>query len=174
MAHVRRGGSRLRNVLKGFVSYAHGDHRACAKFRTHLRAVERALDVDFWADKRIRAGDCWNTEIARRIAEADVHLLLMSPGFFASDFIFDRELPAIAERCQRGALTIPVLMKRCSWEAFVAVLQVAPMNREGQLEAVADWKPRANGYDAAARQIGEAIQDRLARQPESPFAWVAP
>lgn len=158
-------------ALHAFVSYAHLDHASFAELQTYLAPIGRAFDVAFWADKRITAGNYWNERIARQIDEAHIFLLLMSPAFFASDYIFDKELPAIDERCASGALIIPVLAKPCFWSPFVGTIQAVPMTPRGELEAISEWKPRRNGFHAAGNQIADAISERFERKPRSRFAW---
>lgn len=160
--------------MKGFISYAHTDHGNFERMRVYLKPVERAYGVDFWADRRIEAGDYWNGDIARAIQSASAYVLLMSPGYFASDYIFDHELPAIAKRRKAGALVVPVLVDRVMWEWAVGVLQATPMNDKGQLEAIADWKPSKRGFEAASRAIANAISTQFAIKPASPIDWGGP
>ena len=136
-------------MLRGFISSAHDDYAAFAEMRTHLRAIERAFGIDFWADKRIVAGNYWSDEISAAIEAATVHVLLFSPAFIRSDYIFDHELPAINAKCARGDLVFPVIIDRCSWAAFVGLLQAAPIDTGGRLRAVLDWRPCRHGYNAA-------------------------
>jgi formylglycine-generating enzyme required for sulfatase activity len=72
-------------MVKGFISYAHADHVAFTEMRTNLRAVERAFKIVFWADKRIKPGNYWSTKIADAIEAAQIHILLLSPAFIASE-----------------------------------------------------------------------------------------
>ncbi len=74
-------------MLKGFISYAHDDYLAFKDLKIHLRAVERAFKIDFWADKRIRAGNYWSAKIADAIKAAQIHILMFSPAFIGSDYI---------------------------------------------------------------------------------------
>jgi len=128
--------------LHGFISYAHQDHGSLAAVKTHLRSLERLFNIDFWADKRIKSGTTWRAEIERAIARSEIHLLLASPAFFDSDYIWDQELPAIKNRFAEGALVIPVILKRCCWEPFVGSLQAAPMSPAHILTPVVEWRPR--------------------------------
>ena len=98
----------------------------------------------------------------------------MSIGFFNSDYIYDQELPAIAARCRKGALTVPVLIERCFWHAFVKQLQATPMNEKGRLVAVKEWKPPRTGYSTACDQIAKAIEDHFHLAPATPFDWGKP
>jgi formylglycine-generating enzyme required for sulfatase activity len=144
-------------MLKGFISYAHDDYAAFNEMRTHLRAVERAFEIEFWADKRIKAGNYWSPKIADAIEAAHIHVLMFSPAFISSDYIFDHELAAINDKRAKGDLVLPVVIKRCAWSRFVGELQGVPLDHTGRLLPVFDWQPRRNGYDAVREQIGAAI-----------------
>ena len=161
-------------MLKGFISYAHDDHVAFSELKTHLRAVERAFKIDFWADKRVGAGNYWSAKIADAIKAARIHILMFSPAFLASDYIFDHELPAINDTCAGGDLILPVVVKRCAWSAFAGVLQAAPIERGGRLVPLLDWQPRRNGYDAAREQIWSSIAAQFGAPTHSPFPWGKP
>ena len=161
-------------LTQAFISYAHADYRAFDEFRERLKPVARQFDFELWADKRLRPGHFWNSEIAAQIEASDIYILLMSVGFFGSDYIFDHELPAIAARSHIGALIIPVLIERCYWSAFVGGIQATPMNEKGRLVPVKDWKPQRTGYSTATEQIATAIMDHLHRAPVKLFEWGKP
>jgi hypothetical protein len=156
--------------MKGFISYAHDDHEAFNEMRVHLRAVERAFDIDFWADKRIVPGDYWTTVIADAIEAAQVHILLCSPAFICADYIFDHELPAINAKCAKGDLVLPVVIDRCAWSWTVGVLQAAPTDGRGKLVPIYEWIPPRHGFDAAREQIWSAVQ-KFGVPPKPPFPW---
>src|SRR6266851_5631763 len=133
--------------MNGFISYSHIDYQDFRAFKRHLRAVERAFDIDFWSDSRINAGYHWDAAIRREIDRAEVFVLLLSPGFIASDYIFDGELPAIMERKRLAAtLVLPVVLQRCFWQMVCSALQAVP-TVDGQPKPAADWRPRANGFN---------------------------
>ncbi len=160
--------------MQAFISYAHDDHRAFDEFCLCLKPVAKAFKIGIWADKRLRPGHYWRQEIADEIDASDLHILLMSNRFFGSDYIFDHELPAIAARCRGGALTIPVLLERCFWSAFVDLLQAAPMNAKGKLLPIQEWRPQRSGFATACEQIALAIEDHFKCAPTAPFDWGKP
>jgi TIR domain len=160
--------------MQAFISYAHDDHRAFEDFNACLRPVARAFKINIWADKRLRPGHYWSKKIADAIDASDIHILLMSNSFFASDYIFDHELPAIVTRHQNGAMTAPVLIERCYWSAFVGMLQAAPINPKGKLVPTSEWKPLRTGFSTACEQIAVAIEDHFKIVPISPFSWRKP
>jgi len=161
-------------MLKGFISYAHDDHAAFEEMKTHLRAVERQFDLDFWADRRIKPGNYWSTKIADAIEAAQVHVLMFTPAFIRSDYIFDHELPAINDKCAKGDLVLPVVIDRCAWQVFVGTLQAAPMDPTHRLLPVLEWRPQRHGFDCAREQIGAAIAAQFGPPPKGPFSWGKP
>lgn len=161
-------------MTKGFISYAHDDHGAFEEMCTHLAPLEKVFGIDFWRDKRIAPGNYWTKKIEDAIQEASVHLLLVTPCFLASDYIIQTELPAINAKYHAGDLVLPVILRRCMWKPFVGSLQAAPMNPQGRLQAVVEWRPQAHGYDAAREQLQKAIEAYLGPPPASPLNWNKP
>jgi hypothetical protein len=160
--------------MQAFISYAHNDHRAFHDFCSCLKPVARAFNIEIWGDNRLRPGHHWSQKIADEIDASDIHVLLMSNGFFGSDYIFDHELPAIVERHRRGALTVPVLVERCYWSAFVDLIQATPTTSSGKLLPAREWDPQRLGFSTACEQIAAAIQDHFKVAPVSPFKWKRP
>jgi hypothetical protein len=157
----------MRPVMNGFISYSHDDYRVFGTFKIHLKDVERAFGVRFWSDDRINAGYHWDPAILREIEAADICVLLVSPAFIASDYIYDREIPAIRQRKRSaGTLVVPVILQRCSWQFVSGALQAVPTD-EGRLKPVADWRPQANGFDRACQQIAQTLQSYYRLSPDT-------
>ena len=156
--------------MNGFISYAHDDYRMFRSVRTQMKSVERAFGIRFWSDQRINAGYVWDTEIRRHIDVADLFVLLVSPAFLASDYIWDQELPAIISRrdSAKTVLVLPIVLTPCMWTLVAAHRQAVP-TENGHLQPIADWKPQRNGYDAARGQIAAAIEAFYGRAPKSLF-----
>jgi hypothetical protein len=159
--------------MNGFISYAHDDYDMFTKFNIHLRSVGRAFGISFWSDQRLDAGYLWEPTILRQIDAADVFVLLVSPAFIASDYIYDREIPAIRQRRHSAsALVLPVVLQRCYWELVCDALQAAPTDH-GRLKPIADWTRPADGFDRARQQIVDAVQNYY-RISSTPIKWRSP
>jgi hypothetical protein len=93
--------------------------------------------------------------------------LLVSPAFIGSDYIYDKEIPAIQERKRSaGALVLPVVLERCSWQLVCGELQAVPTDR-ARLKPIADWRPQANGFHHASHQIANTIQSYCGSLPKT-------
>ena len=158
--------------MKGFISYAHEDYAAFEALLVHIKPLERAYGIEFWADRRIRPGDYWNDKISQAIADASVHVLLVTPHFFASDYIFNKELPAINAKYATGDLVLPIIFKRCCWAGYVGALQAVP-TRQGRILPVSEWRPKENGYDRAREEITPAIEAHTGAPPAK-LEWRRP
>ncbi len=97
-----------------FLSWCSIDEQAKSSLVTLLRAnlqILHGVELVWWEDSLIRIGEDWRRQILARLADCDYGLLLLSPGFFASDFITGHELPRfVGELAEKGAL--PVGLKR--------------------------------------------------------------
>ena len=95
-----------------FVSYSREDEKWRGRFAEMLKPLVRERQLEVWSDDRLVTGYEWRPQLAEAISRARVALLLVSPSFLASDFIMDRELPALM---QNGVQLVPVLVRDCMW-----------------------------------------------------------
>ena len=80
-----------------FISYSHKDTEWAQKFSTHLKVIPTGC-LTLWSDQQIESGQNWQDKIEKAIERARVALLLVTPDFFASEFIQNQELPKILKR----------------------------------------------------------------------------
>jgi hypothetical protein len=80
---------------KYFISYAHNDKKhvndLLPRLKTQLKIVKNA-QFSGWDDRNIVVGNHWKDEIDQAMEESDFGILMLSPNFFASDFIVEDEL----------------------------------------------------------------------------------
>ena len=100
-----------------FISYSHKDKRLQEELLMHLAPYLRSGSVTAWSDQQISSGSKWFTEIQAALSRTSVAVLLVSPGFLASDFIHKHELgPLLAEARAGGVQILWVPLRPSSFE----------------------------------------------------------
>src|ERR1700733_11862884 len=148
---------------KIFVSYSHDDTIWKDRFLQQIAVLERLGLVDIWSDSKIKAGAAWEEEIEAALTAAKVAVLLISPAFLASQFIWDKEMPRIIAHSAQGMEVLPLIVRPCAWRLLneLARLQACPkggralsIGNEGQINSdLSDF-----AYELA-KQIGKSPTD---------------
>jgi hypothetical protein len=110
------------------VSYARRDIEFFKELSAHLSILQRKGTIELWHEGRIRAGEKWDETIKTQTRQASIFILLVSPEFLSSDFVWGWELTDVLERQKRGeVVVIPVIVRPCLWrESPIGSLQVLP------------------------------------------------
>jgi hypothetical protein len=74
-----------------FISYSHRDRDWLGHLQVFLKPYTRQ-NLKIWADPYIEVGGRWRRDIAAALCRSRVGVLLLSPDFLASDFIYSEEL----------------------------------------------------------------------------------
>lgn len=115
-----RGGDKPEPKFKKiFISYSKQDVAYTHQLKIHLSGLRRKGMIEGWDDSNIRPGEEWDETIKQALAEADIILLLISPDFLATDYIWEVEIQAAMERHERKeAKVIPVFIRYCDWSGM--------------------------------------------------------
>jgi len=107
-----------------FVSYAHADRAWLSELQHVLDRLPAEVRISIWDDTRIAPGLRWHGEIKEALDTAAAAVLLLSDGFFRSDFIATSELPEVLAAAKRSELTVlPVVLASCRHEAVTSEYQ---------------------------------------------------
>jgi hypothetical protein len=145
---------------KLFISYSLQDKLLYRELETHLRSLQHQGVIEPWvsgSNDRAAVTDAQFSSDLKRLAEAEIILLLVSPSYLASDFLYGAEMKQIFEKHATGrAMVIPVLLKPCLWqETPLGKLQALPLNGK----PVTSW----SNQDEALVQVARGIQEAAVR-----------
>lgn len=125
-----------------FISYSHGDDqqkRWVERLSVFLDAVRSELPLDIWDDRRIKSGERWRSEIDSAVSKAAAAILLVGPGFLASEFIREKELPSILGAADANSLRLyPLVVAYAPWEHSVLEQYQAFNDPTKPLEALSE------------------------------------
>ncbi len=138
-----------------FISYSHKDEFLKEQLDVHLSTLKHQGQIDAWHDRKIKAGDEFDSAISAELNRADVILLLVSPDFLASRYIRDVELKRAMERNKaRDARVIPVILQFCDWEGTqFGKLLAAP--KDGK--PIKSWQDPDEAFLDVVRMIRTAL-----------------
>jgi len=123
-----------------FISYSRADMDErdwLGRLRRYLAPYRRAETVDVWDDSRIATGADWRAAIAEALGRAAAAVLLVGPGFLASDFVMEYELPTLLDAARkRGLQVFPVVVGYCGYQATALERYLAANAPEHPLESL--------------------------------------
>src|SRR3954468_6813075 len=97
------GGQSLSPLV--FLCYCREDGVWMELLLTVLKFIELKGFIRIFHDKRsIELGDAWRQSVEKGIQEASIVICLLSPQYFASEFVMSQELPLIQKRQKDGSL----------------------------------------------------------------------
>lgn len=152
-----------------FVSYSHDDSMWKDRFLQQVAVLERLGLVDVWSDSKIKAGTVWLDEIEAALTAAQVAVLLVSPAFLASNFIWYNEMPRIIAHSKQGMEILPLIVRPCPWrlQDELARLQARPKG-DRALSQGSDSQIDLDLSDFAyelAKYIGKSNTDKIPAAP---------
>jgi hypothetical protein len=135
-----------------FFSYCREDYRWLHELKVVLAGAGNEARLTFWDDSRISPSAEWEGEIDEALSTAAAAVLLLSPDFFASEYISRRELPPLLEAARRSEMKLfAVIIAPCAHEQITGVFQ-----------AVNDpSRPVATLTDAERRSVWERLLEQL-------------
>ena len=142
--------------VKVFTSYSHKDEDLREELDVHLAMIKRHKAITIWNDRQITPGEEWDDSIKEELATADIILLLVSPRFLASKYIYEVEIKqALARHEAKTAVVIPIILKPCDWQdAEFAKLQGLPRDAL----AISKWEDMDEAFLNVAMAIKQVIK----------------
>lgn len=149
-------------ALKIFYCYAHEDQSLRDGLEKHLSPLKRLGRIIDWCDREIRPGTNWRQEIDAHLNDADVILLLVSPGFIASDYCYSVEMQRAITRHQiEDIYVLPIILRPVHWEeTILGKLQALPTGAK----PITKWRRRDDAYWDIVNGITKIVKPLLAQQ----------
>lgn len=156
------------NRSKVFISYSRDDKSQLDRLLQMLSPLQREQPNTIWWDGVIKAGQEWRLEIQNALARAKVAVLLVSPGFLASEFILKEELPVLLRAArQEGVSILWCLVRTCNYEMTpLASFQAFPYQQTHSMRAwnsMGDWE-----LDELLKLLAQEIDSRLRAETYMP------
>ena len=137
-----------------FFSYSHKDEVYRDELEVHFANLKRSGYVETWHDRKILPGQDWDNKIKEQLENADIVLMLISPHFIHSDYIWNEELKIIKERKKNkdGIIDIPILLHPCDLEGLEIMDNQATPN-DMRWIASSYWPYKHEAYLAVIKDI---------------------
>ncbi|MDQ3813274.1 MAG: toll/interleukin-1 receptor domain-containing protein [Armatimonadota bacterium] len=152
---------------KVFVSYSHRDRDWLNRLLDHLAVLQRQGLIHVWSDTRIEIGADWEKEINSALDESTVAVLLVSPAFLASTYIWekDKEMDRIMKHHEQGMAVWPLIVRPCAWRVAEDLAKFQARPAEGRAlstgcDAQVDLDLADFVYELAAR-VGKLSRQEL-------------
>jgi hypothetical protein len=160
--------------LKLFFSYASKDKKILEALHEHLMTLVQGKLFELWHDREISAGHEFDPVIREKLEQSDIVLLLLSPAFFGSKYIWEAEIPLAVElERKRKVRLIPVIARPCEWEATdLGKLIALPSERK----PIVKWRDRDDAYldvTRGVRKVAEEFRVERAREATEAAARAA-
>jgi hypothetical protein len=145
----------MADAPKVFLSYSHEDEEWKDRITRSLRILERQGLAEVWDVSNVAAGTDWSEQVGSAVRNADLAILLVSPSFLSSDYVIDRELPALLDRSRKdGLIVLPILLKESLWTLVPDLARFQFLNDP--------QKPLANLNAIDREEVLSAITSRVA------------
>src|SRR5216110_1747164 len=145
-----------------FYSYIAEDEKWQKKLETQLSGLHLDGLICHWHHKLIEAGREQQREIDEHLNTAHIFLLLVSPGFLASDYCRNVEVKKALERYEKSeAYVIPVILEHSDWKTSpFGKLQSLPRNGK----PICQWEASDAPLFNIAGEIRKIIEKLVARE----------
>jgi tetratricopeptide (TPR) repeat protein len=159
-------------IFRVYYCYAEEDEDLRNQLTAHLSPLRRARKLTIWFDVQIRPGSDWKLEIEKQLKEADLILLLISPGFIASDYCYNLQLTTALNHYEAGRVEIiPILLRPVLWEE--TPIKRLPLILPTSKLPVTLWSDRDAAFINVASAIRDLIQSRLQNHRQIPVSEIA-
>jgi nucleoside phosphorylase len=150
--------------IEVFISYSEDDEKYKKQLETHLAMLKREGMIRPWHSQQAKAGQEWKQEISNLIDVSQIILLLVSPNFLASDYLYEEEMLHAMERHQSGnARVVPIVVRSVDLGTtpFKSLLALPRNNKP-----VDTWRNSDEIWASIVQEIRRICNDLRGRQSQ--------
>jgi hypothetical protein len=143
--------------IKVFVSYAHEDERQLKRLDSILDVLEQQHGLTSWNDKRLIAGEEWDSEIRERLEDMDIFLFIASQTSLVRPYIKDPELKRAKERKEKKEIevvTVKLEPCACDEDPFLGKIQ----RLGSKHKSVAEVSPKSIVWEQIRKDLLPVIE----------------
>lgn len=123
------------------------DSPSLAEWEMQLLPAQQAGWLSFWSERSLQAGDERKAQLTKHLDQANIIVLLLSAGFFASEECLTLMNHALHHMHDGTAKVIPLLVRPVLWrESPLGLLSCLPLNEI----PVLSWERQDEGWHACA------------------------
>jgi len=138
-----------------FIAYAKQDQTLFEELRSQLKSLEIDGTVDVFFDGLIEHNQRWDVVLQNHLREADIVLFLLSPDFFASDYVMQEEVPpAMLRHDASKAVVVPILIRDCMLPAMFSERNCL-MSHDNKAIASGDKSYRDKEWRTVAEKVAK-------------------
>jgi len=145
---------------KIFVSYSHNDKDYKDEVIKTLKGLKNVFpDLNFyvWSDECIRTGTDWLKEIETALDEAAVAVMIVSRDFISSEFIMQKEVPALLQNAElKGTIIVNLIAGKSLFKHMILSKFQSVNNPEEPLKGLT-----AHEQDVVYNKLAEDIKSYL-------------
>lgn len=152
--------------LKLFISYSHEDEEPyIEEFKKHLAPLRDNGLIEEWYDRKITAGEDYQSKIDNNLENADIICLLISANFLSSESCKKEKKQALELRRKKGISVIPIILSCCGWLDVNDISKLLALPTDGK--PVEEFQNRDKGwhdvYNGLKRVIHQEIKIKQLR-----------
>lgn len=148
-----------------FISYSPADDAARRTLETHLTALQRSRLIRTWTANQISPGQEWRVVVDKRLDEAHLILLLISPDFLACDHLYDVEMKRALERHRAGvARVVPIIVRHVDWNGTL-IDGLAMLPESARPVSSAKWETPDKAWTNVALGLRRVVEEMMGGTP---------
>jgi uncharacterized protein YegL len=138
-----------------FISYSPEDQELYEKLNSHLSPLKRSMDVIFWSNQEILAGENSEDEIITHLFQADIILLLVSPDFIHNDHCWEETKIALLRHKTGTARIVPIVLRPTFWQNTpLQQIKALPTGAK----PLTQWENQDAGFESVVRDLQYIIK----------------